>query len=201
MGAASPASAWTGNLGSCYGYPSNFISTIHSDSRYNENTSWVAFQRNWGGAPYYGSPALAVVWGDPNSPTIASTSFQIVFTGNSLDNTDNVLSTPRPASLYRIIDGEFVETSGGGGSWSSMGFADVNCVQDVHNVIYAQSYVGASYADLASSMQLYTGIVHCVNGDPEAMIINQAGNDGSASIVQTDPGEATWGVLSKSRHV
>jgi len=129
-GPSSPANAWSGNLAQCGAFPSAWQSEIKADSRYNANTSWVAFKRAWYGPDFYGYPALAVIW---NSTTHG----QIQFQSNGVDDTSNVLNIPGGASLFQVLGSGLNYVGGTGGG---IGIDDLTCVLDVHNVAYIAWY-------------------------------------------------------------
>ena len=185
-----PANAWSGDLSTCTEYPQGWINSIKSDSRYNVNTSWVAFSMDPPYGRFNGPHVLVVVWGQAGAATITDQSHQIYIEGNGVDNLNNGLDVPATALLYRNVDGVLHETSIGGG-YNYATFRNVNCIQDTHNVLYTQ-YNGASYVDIASTLQPFSGTIDCGGENPDAMIIEQDNNDGFATLTPVSLGVSTW---------
>jgi lysophospholipase L1-like esterase len=144
------ANAWSGYLPQCSNFPTTWQDAIEADYRFTANTSWVAFERDWQGAPFYGSPALIVVWNPPDDST-TSPENQIYFNGNGMDATANGLNFPFGASSYRVLDDELVDATWGG-VYSYRTLYDLSCIQDTHNTRYA-NWVGYHYSDSVGNNQ------------------------------------------------
>ncbi len=187
------AAAWSGSLPACSGYPTDWESQLEADSRFNSNTSWIAFRRDWGGPPFNGQNALVVVWNQPNYGSQSQYN-QLYFVGNGVDETANGMSYPiGSTTLYVVSQGGITDiTSSSSGSFATM--FDLNCVEDVHNVQY-QSWIGDTYPDAIAdyiTVSLHTGTVDCGGVNPVGVNIYQNGNNGSAVVTPLSLGRAEW---------
>lgn len=134
---STPANAWSGSLPQCnaWSFPYAWQSAIQADSRYNSTTTWVAFERSWGGSPYNGYSALVVDW---TPPTLGNNRFEFVENSGG-----NYLSGPSHSiTAYQVKSTGLIEVSGNFGT-----IADLYCVQDVHNVLYSSNYSMPHYPD------------------------------------------------------
>lgn len=141
------AKAWSGYLPQCGNFPTTWMSAIESDPRFNADTAWVAFKRDWSGPPFRGSPALVVAWSSPANP-----SHHLSLVGNGVDDTTNGLRVPFGASLYRVFDDTLVDVTSNSGGYSYTTTYDVNCVQDTHQIQYID-WVGYRYSDSVANSQ------------------------------------------------
>lgn len=132
---ASSASAWSGDLPECADFP-DFTSKLKQDSRYDKNkTAYLAFKRAWTGPPYYGAPAVFVVW----DITQQTSDNKITFYVSGSNRTVN-LAPGNLSSAYVVENnGDLSPASGTGGG----GFSDFTCISVAQKVIYDTSWVSA----------------------------------------------------------